>query len=48
MATVTTSNLSKLVIAYYDKLMLETLHESIHVYHDFGEKKPLPKAMPKG
>ena len=42
MATITSTNLSKLIPIYYEKRMLERLTPQLF-YHQFGEKKALPK-----
>ena len=42
MATITSTNLSKLIPIYYEKKMLERLTPQLF-YHQFGEKKALPK-----
>ena len=45
MATITSGNsLASQIISYYDKVMLEMLEDNrILVFHQFGEKKALPK-----
>ena len=42
MATVTSSGLAVMVEHYNDRKLIETLYPNLP-FHQFGEKKPLPK-----